>query len=172
MSANETITVTAEMNLAFPAEAVWPLLCPVREYDWIEVWDCELVHSVSGVNELGCVFRTAFPTEGDRETWVTSRFEPCERLEFVRVNNARAIRFVIRLFPEEGGTRLTWTQHVTPLNDAGREYLKDKPEAFRTQMAMCGKMLAQYLETGQMLKGETLGLVERMTTHVHDRKTG
>ena len=165
------VTVAAEMHLPFAARGIWPLLCPVREYDWIETWECELVHSASGVNELGCVFRTAFPAEGDRETWVTSRFEPEERLEFVRVNSWRAIRFVIGLSPEPGGTRLTWTHHVTPLGADGKRYLENKPESFAAQVSMLEKRLVHYLETGEMLRGGEPGLVKEIG-HVHGGKAG
>jgi hypothetical protein len=166
-----TVTVSATTHLEFGAQAVWPLLCPVREYDWIDVWDCELVHSESGVNELGCVFRTAFPSEGDRETWVTSRYEPPDRLEFVRVNSWRAIRFVIELAPEPGGTRVAWTHHVTPLNAQGEAYVRAKPEMFKARMTLLGKMLAHYLETGEMLRGGEPGLVKEIG-HVHGGKAG
>ena len=166
-----TITVSAETHLGFGAQAVWPLLCPVREYDWIDVWDCELLHSGSGVNELGCVFRTVFPTEGDRETWVTTRYEPPTRLEFARVNSWRAIRFVIGLESEPGGTRVTWTHHVTALSPEGERYLERKPGAFEIQMTMLGKMLAHYLETGEMLRGAEIGLVKEIG-HVLGGKAG
>ena len=168
----KTITVSADMHLKFAAGEIWPQLCPIREYDWIEVWDCELVHSTSGFNELGCVFRTNFPTEGDTETWVTSRFDVNERLEFIRINSVRAIHFVLELTPDTEGTAMTWTHHVTPLNEQGNEYVKDKPEAFAMQMALLEKMLSHYLETGTMLRGEELGLIERIKAHAHSRKTG
>lgn len=168
---NETITVSEEMHLDFAPEVIWPQLCPVREYDWIEVWECELMQSVSGYNELGCVFRTTFPTEGETETWVTSRFDPYERIEFVRANSARAIRFVIELEPDGNGTKMRWTQHVTPLNEEGREYIKDKPQAFKAQMGMLRQFLSHYLETGEMLRGENIGLLEKIKNHVHGRTT-
>lgn len=169
---SNTLTVSEEMFLDFAPETIWPQLCPTREYDWIEVWDCELVHSESGYNELGCVFRTDFPTEGEKETWVTSRFDPFERIEFVRTNSNRVIRFVIELEADGPTTTVRWTQHVTPLNKHGIEYVKDKPEAFAAQIEALGKMLSHYLETGTMLKGEELGLIERIKAHVHGRKTG
>ena len=140
-----------EMYLDHAPEAVWPLLCPVREYEWIAHWECELLHSASGVNELGCVFRTAFPAEGGPEVWVTSRFEPCERLEFVRVNERRAIRFVIGLRPEGAGTRLRWTHHVTALDAAGRAGLAGRAETFAQQIRMLESMLGHYLATGACL---------------------
>jgi len=147
------ITVTEEMHIPCPPETVWPQLCPTREYDWIETWKCELVHSESGYNELGCVFRTDFPTEGDADTWTTSRFDPFERIEFIRTNSIRTIRFVIELEPDAEGTTLRWTHHVTPLNEQGNEYVKTKPQAFKTQAAALRAMLSHYLTTGEMLRG-------------------
>ena len=35
---------------ALPA-TIFPLLCPVREYEWIEPWSCDMVFSESGVAE-------------------------------------------------------------------------------------------------------------------------
>jgi hypothetical protein len=37
-------------------EAVLPLLCPVREADWIQGWNPHLVVSASGVAERDCAF--------------------------------------------------------------------------------------------------------------------
>lgn len=146
------VTVSADMRINASPEAIWPQLCPVREYDWIEVWECELVHSVSGFNELGCVFRTDFPADCGLDTWVTNRFEENELLEFVRINEHRAIRYVIELKADGDVTDMTWTQHVTPLTDKGREIAAGKPHEFSEQMAMVGKMLNHYLTTGTMLK--------------------
>lgn len=42
---------------------VFPLLCPVRGYEWIESWRCEMLHSNSGIAEKNCVFRTRFPED-------------------------------------------------------------------------------------------------------------
>ncbi len=40
-------------------EAVFPLLCPVREGEWLEGWaeTCEVIWSASGLAEPGCVVR-------------------------------------------------------------------------------------------------------------------
>ena len=45
-------------RLVAAPEAVFPLLCPVREADWIDGWDPALVVSSTGVAELDCVFTT------------------------------------------------------------------------------------------------------------------
>ncbi len=146
------VFVTAEMHLEFTAEDIWPLLCPVREYDWVDGWECELVFSESGYNELGCVFKTDFPSEGGEDTWLTSRFDLLERIEFVRMNAIRAIHYIITLTPDRQGTLLTWTQHVSALSEDGKQYVKDKPVLYKRVMGRLEKQLVHYLNTGEMLK--------------------
>lgn len=174
MAENRNVRTTLSREMFFDSgpEAVWPLLCPVREYDWIETWECELIHSESGFNELGCVFTTDLPTELEAETWVTSRFDPCERLEFVRTNSHRTIHFVITLQKSGSGTRMTWTHHTVPLSEQGRRYVETKSAVFEAAMTMLEKMLRHYLETGHMLRGEGTGLKQRITSHVHRGKAG
>ena len=42
---------------AAPPSAVFPLLCPVRETDWVPGWQYRMIYSLSGM-EAGCVFAT------------------------------------------------------------------------------------------------------------------
>lgn len=152
-------TVTARMRLGFGAEAIWPLLCPVREYDWIEDWRCRMIQSAGGVNELGCVFTTRRAEDGGDaagdDVWVTSRFEPFGRLEFVRVNRLRAVRFEIAIEPDGDGTRLTWTQHLTSLCPDGDAVVAAMTrERFAAIIARLEQMLDHYLRTGTMLRSQ------------------
>ena len=57
----ETIERTDHFDVPATPDRVFPLLCPVREYEWIPGWECDVLHSVSGVAEEDCVFRTRFP---------------------------------------------------------------------------------------------------------------
>jgi hypothetical protein len=64
-------------HIAAPPEVVFPLLCPVREGEWLEGWAerCEMLWSASGVAERGCVFRTV--EEGRPETiWTITDHDP------------------------------------------------------------------------------------------------
>ena len=56
-------------------ERVFPLLCPVREVEWLDGWAYRMVHSVSGLVEPGAVFTTSAPGEADT-VWVVSRHDP------------------------------------------------------------------------------------------------
>ena len=135
-------------------ETIFPLLCPVREYEWIEPWRCTMIYSDSGFAEQDCVFRTDFPQDGPRDAWVLSRYEKPDLVEFVRVNGIRAIRYTITLRQtEEGKTESEWRQVITGLNDVGDRYVEGlSDEAFGQRMQLLQEMLNHYLTTGQMLR--------------------
>ena len=141
-------------RLNAPRSAVFPLLCPTREYDWIETWTGELVYSASGFAEEDCVFRTRLPREGIEEVWAVSRYEPPSRIEFVRFHPDRVIRYSIALEDNaEGTTDSTWQQTLTALTTGGNANIAKRSQVeFERQMAGLGKMLNHYLETGRMLR--------------------
>jgi hypothetical protein len=121
----KTLFCTTHMFLSYQPQEIYPLLCPVREYEWIETWNCDMIRSQSGVNEKGCIFRTNFPGLGGPEIWVTSVFEPAERVEFVRTSPCVVSILQITLSPESNGTHLTWTQTMTALNEDGNLILEN-----------------------------------------------
>ena len=144
--------VTADCVVNVPPQRVFPELCPVREYDWIDGWAAEIVYTAGGEAELDCVFKTAFHDDGD-DVWVVSRYEPFERIEFVRVNARRSMRYIVFLTAVDGGTRITWTQVITGLTEEGNVDITTKPlEDIHTAMVeRCGRMLSYYFETGKRL---------------------
>ncbi len=141
------------MTLPAPPERVFPLLGPVREYEWIPTWSCELVFSRSGIAELDCVFRTRFPADGPEDTWVVSRYQPPRSIEFVRVNAWRSMRYAIGLEDgRDGTTRATWTQILTVLHPDGNRLVDEQTdEAFAARMVALEKLLNHYLTTGTRL---------------------
>jgi hypothetical protein len=143
-----------KMTLRGSPEQVFPLLCPTREYDWIETWKCEMIYSDSGFAEPGCIFKTSFPTDGPEDTWVVSRYEAPVLIEFVRVNPLRVIRYTIKLRrADNAATEADWAQVITGIGEAGNQFVRDMDdEGFNTRMAMVEKMLEHYLMTGAMLK--------------------
>jgi hypothetical protein len=134
-------------------ERVFPVLCPVREYEWIEPWKCEVVHSDSGFAEKHCVFRTGPHGDEPGETWVISSYEPPTRIEFVRFNDLRVIDYSIVLEHEgDGLTSATNVQVLTALSLAGNELLETLTnERFVMELRMGEAMLNHYLSTGKRL---------------------
>ncbi|WP_147819640.1 SRPBCC family protein [Salidesulfovibrio onnuriiensis] len=148
--------LTEEMIVQATPETVFPLLCPVREYDWLDQWECELVWADSGHAEDGCVFRTWYPGMGGKDTWMVSRFEPGQAIEFVRMNPSRAMRYCITLHPEGRATRLVWRQVHTSLDELGRSLVENLDKgAYAGQIKWLEANLNHYLETGECLRRET-----------------
>ncbi len=131
---------------------VFPLLCPVREYEWIEPWKCEMLHSNSGIAEKNCVFRTRLSGEATDDVWVITHYEPNSRIEFIRVNSLRTMCLSIALTDNgDGTTRAENEQLLVGLSEQGNQSLNSMAEGFSLEMRMGEAMLNHYLTTGKML---------------------
>ena len=159
----ERVVKSYTMHLgATPAE-VFPLLCPVREYEWIEPWSCDMVFSSSGAAENNAVFTTDFASQGGAEIWVVGRYEENRAVEFIRVTPGMKVnRLDISLSVEGRGTRSIWTNTYTGLSEAGNQWIRSlTDEAFGLEKAAVEKMLDHYLATGTMLKMADLNVETR-----------
>ncbi len=161
-------------NYQAPPQKVFRLLCPVREYDWIENWQCRMIWSASGVAEDNCIFITDFPDTG-REVWVVSRFDPEQAIEFVRFSQEdKIIRLDIHLQDNgDGTTTARWRHTYTSLNSAGNLFIENLADAgYEKEMRLLEAMLNHYLNTGTMLKG-TAEFYHRGNAHdAHDQPGG
>ena len=71
-------------HLQAPPEAVFPLLCPVREIDWVNGWEPNTIFTQSGLNESDCVFW--IEDKGVESIWTTTVWDPNNnRVEFLKV---------------------------------------------------------------------------------------
>ncbi|HEV8131499.1 MAG TPA: SRPBCC family protein [Acidobacteriota bacterium] len=137
-----------------PASRVFPLLCPVKEYDWIDGWKCSMVYSESGHAEDKCVF-TIDVDNGRREICTVSLYEP-----------ERFLIHYIFLLPDShvekleltvedhggGGSNLRWTRTYTGLSDAGNAFVRRYvDEVLPARMRYLEQAMNQYLRTGEKL---------------------
>lgn len=156
MSAFKALRKTKEMKMTIngkPAE-VFPLLCPVREYEWIEPWRCAMIYSGSGTAENNCVFSTDLPDRGGPEIWTVSRYEPNRCIEFVRFTpGEKVVKLDIRLTPTAPGrSDVLWRKVFTGLSEEGNRVVETLAEKqFVTETRMIEKMLNHFLKTGQLL---------------------
>lgn len=147
------VTRSYTQHLVAPPADVFPLLCPVREADWIEGWDPLTVFTDSGVAEPDCVFVTA---AGPRETiWVVTRHEP-ERgfVEMVRITpGVTACRFTIALRGVEAGCEARITYTHTSLGPEGDDFVAAFTEDhYREFMRTWEAKLNHYLAHGTLLQ--------------------
>lgn len=141
---------THEHLVTAPPEALFPLLCPVLEYEWIPTWDCRLVHTTSGVAEHGCVFTTDFGT--GEETWVCTTYRPPTAVEYTRFAAGGWVTILaLALAPTEGGTALTVTQTYTAVTPEGERAVAAMDETVeRAVWTDLSRLASVYLATGSM----------------------
>lgn len=127
-------------------EEIFPLLCPVRGYEWIDDWNAQLIHSKSGYAEEGCVFKTFDPDIGE-DTWIIAQYLSPGFIKFIRFNNLRTINYTISISSEtDGSSVILWEQEITALNDDGNIYSADLEKAeFVEMVEMLGILLEEYL---------------------------
>ena len=149
----QRIIKETELIIAADPQKVFPLLCPVREYEWIEPWQCRVRYSESGVAENNCIFETDFPHNGGREIWIVSRYEKDSCIEFVRFTaDEKIIKLDIQLTGTQAGdTRLLWRKTFTGLSPEGNRIVATLAGNFTPEAERIAGMLNYYLRTGQML---------------------
>jgi len=111
-----------------PAQ-IFPLLCPVREKDWIDGWDPEIVYSDSGIAEKDCVFVTYIG--GKKTVWVITRYEPENNFtEMIRYNgDTLIVKLSVTIAKTDAGSDVNITYTYTAVNDEGKREI----EAFTQQ---------------------------------------
>jgi hypothetical protein len=149
-----------QTNPAVP-EKVFPLLCPVREGDWLPGWQHKLIYSDSGVAELGCVFTTPNPpgsaVQGQaaaETTWIVIDYDPAAyRIAYLWINPGRVITELrIQLASgENGGTRTRIRYRYTGLSPEGNRELEHYTQTwFEANMTNWETTINHYLRTGKM----------------------
>lgn len=147
-------TLAPERTFDASPEDIFPLLCPTREYDWIPGWQCELLHSRSGLAEHNAVFRTLI--HGEKEVWVCTRYEPSREVHYLRIASTHLTKLEITLVEvAKGRTRVNWALTASAL-------VEEQNHGVEERMAAEGRLpilehlfddLAHYLETGGMRGG-------------------
>jgi hypothetical protein len=143
-----------QINSGKPQD-VFPLLCPVRERDWLDGWDCEIIYSNSGFAEKDCVFST---TSGGQETtiWHITQYDAEQyNIEFVRVTpGANVVKINIFLeLRDDGNTDAFIHYQYTGLNEEQNKFIETELEdSFKLSMEWWETAINHYLESGEMLK--------------------
>jgi hypothetical protein len=132
---------------------VFPLLCPVREKDWVEGWNPVIVYSFSGYAERDCIF--IIPEGNSESIWMVIHYDPENyAIEFVKVTpGMTAGRINIRLHGDEvKGTIAEITYMYTALSEHGRTFVEQfTAETYLSFMKKWEDALNHYLLTGNQI---------------------
>ena len=134
---------------------VFPLLCPVREKDWLVDWDYEMIYSQSGLVEKDCVFSTPYENGVDTIWQVTQYDKTNYIIEFLRVTPyENVVKINIQLEKvDEYNTKSHISYQYTALNEKQNEFIKnDLEKTFNKSMNWWEKAINHYLQNGEMLK--------------------
>ncbi len=147
------VSLSYTQHLGAPPAQVFPLLCPVRETEWVNDWRPKLVLSESGVAEPGCVFIT--PGIPEDALWMVITHDPEEfRLEIIKIIPGVVIGKIAVGLGAEGadGCVADITYSYTSISDHGDRALEEFTEAhFRKFMEIWEMELNHFLRTGTML---------------------
>jgi len=162
MKSFEAKRITREwtFQVQAPPRAVFPLLCPVRECDWIDGWSSEMIFSQSGFAEKDCIFETEFPHMG-RWTWVVSLYDRERfRIEFVITRQGSHVEKLEIQVEEtaDRGSRLHWVRRYTGLSEEGNSLIETLVAGtVDSRMKYLEKALNHYCRTGSCLPASRPG---------------
>jgi hypothetical protein len=164
MTAFKSLRITHEYVQTNPAppEKVFPLLCPVREADWLPGWQYRLIYSDSGVAELGCVFTTPNPPAAGAHsgaapetTWIVIDYDPAAfRIAYVWINPGFVITVLrIQLAAVEQNATCTHIRYrYTGLSPEGNRELEGYDQKwFEARMQNWETTINHYLRTGKKM---------------------
>jgi len=140
-------------HLCASADQVFPLLCPVREGEWVKDWRPKLVISESGVAEPGCIFVT--PGIPEDALWLMTVHDPVDhRLEILKIIPGMVIGTINVALAADGESACTAdiTYAYTALSEHGKRALKEfTKEHFKGFMKTWESELNHFLRTGEKL---------------------
>jgi hypothetical protein len=138
------VTRSYTQHLVANPATVFPLLCPVREADWIDGWDPISVLTFSGVAEPDCVFTTSAVPSND--IWYITRHEPSNGfVEMLKVTPMVTIcKLTIQLHPSENGSEAIITYSYTSLGPEGDAFIESFTEDYYRKFMQAWELRINY----------------------------
>jgi hypothetical protein len=138
------VTRTYTQHLVAEPSAVFPLLCPVREADWIDGWDPISVVTHSGFAEPDCVFMT--PAAPHDAIWYITRHAPqnsfVEMLKIIPL--VTACKVTIQLHPVATGSEAVITYMHTSLGPGGDAFIESFTDDYYRQFMQAWETRVNY----------------------------
>jgi hypothetical protein len=138
-------------HLHAAARDIFPLICPVREAEWLPGFAYTMLYSESGVAEPGCVFATSKENEPDT-VWCITRHDPkAGRVEFHRFTPGLLLtHIVVQLEDAPGGCTAEIGYAFTSLSARGDDHVRAHlgESAFLEMVQRWEDSLNRYLSAG------------------------
>ncbi|UCD31039.1 MAG: hypothetical protein JSW04_04530 [Desulfobacterales bacterium] len=152
---SKRITREYRQTIHATPEKVFPLLCPVREADWLDGWRYNMIYSVSGLVEEGAVFSTPHEDEADT-IWIVTKYDAkTHEVEFARfTHNQRTCLLQVAVKPKEDNHSYVDVSYTyTGTTQAGNDFIDNfTQETFLEAVTFWEASMNYFLETGKKLK--------------------
>lgn len=131
--------------------SVFPLLCPVREVEWIPGWDPRLVISESGFMEKNCIFIE--PENEIEAIWIVTSYKKNQFLDMYRVLPGVCVsQFTISLFENNEVTDAEISYEHTALGESGEKIVSEfTNDNFNEFMSHFEEAINHYLVFGEKI---------------------
>ena len=151
----QRLTRSYRQTIEASPDVIFPLLCPVREVEWLDGWAFEMIYSASGLAEEGAVFRTSSAGESDT-VWVITRHDRAAGVvQFTRFTPGSRT-CVLTISVEAAGaarSHVDVSYAYTSIADAGNAFLAAwTDETFRGAMVFWERSMNHFLKTGATLR--------------------
>jgi len=153
-SAKRVIRAYRQTIFATP-EKVFPLLCPVREADWLDGWHYDMIYSKSGLAEEGAVFST--PHHDTTETiWLVTNYDMKNfQIDFARFTPESRTCFLQISVSAKGNDEsfvdISYT--YTAISEQGNDFIDSfTEESFLESVKFWEDAMNYYLKTGKKLE--------------------
>ena len=152
---SKRITRAYRQTINATPDKVFPLLCPVREAEWLADWQHHMFYSESGLVEEGAVFSTPYGGEDDTIWIVTKHDSSTREVEFARfTNNSRTSLLKVAVIPKgvhHSYVEVSYT--YTSITPAGNDFVDSFTEdAFLEAVTFWENSMNYFLETGERLR--------------------
>ncbi len=153
MALTKKIVRRYRQELVSNISTIFPLLCPVREKEWLPGWEYRLIFSESGFAEKGCVFETN--NEYGTYHWIMTKYDIDQgEIQFVKLTDNEDV--IIDIALDEHGDQQTYCDiqyTFIPMTEEDYERInKENSEAvFSSHMRKWEETLNYYLENGRMI---------------------
>jgi ribosome modulation factor len=135
-------------------EEIFPLLCPVREKEWLQGWDYKMIYSESSFAEKGCIFETS-NNYGSYHWIVTKHDKDIYEIQFIKIKT-NDIYVIIDIELTEKSEKVTFCNiqyTFIPLGNEAAEIMfrENTEDVFNQHMKIWEDSLNYYLKHDKML---------------------
>lgn len=153
---SERISKTATFTVDTTIEKAFPLFGPVREKEWAEGWNPEIIYG-EGEVELHMMFRTksSFKEESSF-LWVITQFDPQKYFIEYTVSTPNRVWFIrVQCVAKQSRTEASVTYTYTGLNEKGNELNRIALEKmFAEDLKDWQTAINHYIKHGKLLASE------------------